>query len=388
LCSTLVSCGCVALLLTPSRRVWVHETLRSREHLGEFRLVKELRLHDDRFQNYFRLSREQFDLVLMRVGPVVYRMKTNFRDPISATQRLAICLRYLATGDSYTTIASSYRVGISTVANIVREVSKAIWDSLVEDFMPVPKAAQWREIAQGYMETWQFPNCVGAIDGKHVVMRAPNNSGSQYYNYKGAFSIVLLAVVDARYLFRVVDIGAFGRNSDGGTLAASAFGETLREARLDLPEDMLIPGAEHLGTMPHVFVGDEAFPLRRNLLRPYPGRNLSLRRRIFNYRLSRARRVVENAFGILTAQWRIYQRVIGVSPEIVDAIVKATVVLHNLQRWNTPVEPPGSSEDAPALQPARRVGTNNATQEAIASREAFTTYFCSAAGAMPWDPEA
>ncbi|ROL48478.1 hypothetical protein DPX16_2185 [Anabarilius grahami] len=62
--------------------------------------------------------------------------------------------RYLATGDSYTTIASSYRVGISIVAGIVPEVSKAIWDSLVDDFLPVPKTADWQEIATGFKERW------------------------------------------------------------------------------------------------------------------------------------------------------------------------------------------------------------------------------------------
>lgn len=65
---------------------------------------------------------------------------------------------------------------------------------------------------------------MGAMDGKHVVIQAPHNSGSQYFNYKGTYSVVLLVVVDARYLFRVVGVGAIGRNSDGGTLAASAFG--------------------------------------------------------------------------------------------------------------------------------------------------------------------
>ncbi|XP_035995635.1 protein ALP1-like [Fundulus heteroclitus] len=277
-------------------------------------------------------------------------------------------------------------MGISTVADIVPDVSKAIWDSLVDEFLPVPKVADWQEIALGFQERWNFPNCVGAIDGKHVVIQAPHNSGSQYFNYKGTYSVVLLAVVDARYLFRVVDVGAFGRKSDGGTLAASTFGEALREEKLHLPEDAPLPGANHLGPMPHVFVGDEAFPLRRNVLRPYPGRNLSQSKRIFNYRLSRARRVVENAFGILAAQWRIYHRVIGVSPENVEAVVKATVALHNFQRWNSTAENPVPLEerDIPALQQARRAGANNATQEAVAVRESFNSYFSSAVGEVPW----
>lgn len=233
---------------------------------------------------------------------------------------------------------------------------------------------------------WQFPNCLGSIDGKHVVIQAPSRSGSLFYNYKGPYSIVLLAVVDARQRFRVVDIGAYGRTSDGGTLANSNFGKVLQNGTLDLPEDSLLAGAEQLGCQPHVFVADEAFPLQRHLMRPFPGSNLSRMKRMFNYRLSRARIIVETTFGILSAQWRMYRRVIGTSPDTVERCVKATCVLHNFMRWNTSgpaaasVER-GEAKDPAALQGIHRVGTNNASREALHVRETFTKYF-SAEGAV------
>jgi len=80
-----------------------------------------------------------------------------------------------------------------------------------------------------------------------------------YFNYKGSFSIVLLAVVDARYLFRMVDVGLYGKSSDGGTLCASAFGRAFHQGTLDLPEDARLPGAEDLQPVPYMFVGDKAF---------------------------------------------------------------------------------------------------------------------------------
>ncbi|KAJ4932219.1 hypothetical protein JOQ06_010644, partial [Pogonophryne albipinna] len=243
--------------------------------------------------------------------------------------------RYLATGDSYRTISFSYRVGHATVAVIVREVAGAIWTALVEETMPVPQTEDWRAIAAGFQERWNFPNCVGAIDGKHVVIQAPANSGSLYFNYKSTHSLVLLAVVDAQYLFRVVDVGGFGRSSDSGSLRNSAFGESLRDGSLQLPPDTVIPGAERRGLLPHVLVGDEAFPLLDNLLRPFPGRQLTRERRMFNYRLSQARLVVECAFGILSSQWRMFRRVITTSPEVAELCVKATCVLHNFLRRKT-----------------------------------------------------
>ncbi|KAL2085756.1 hypothetical protein ACEWY4_019076 [Coilia grayii] len=342
------------------RRYWVHPIRRSRERYGEFhRLVKELRLDNELFQQYFRMPREL----------------------------------YLATGDSFCTIAFSYRVGLSTVCMVVKEVSAAIWEELQPEFMPAPSMDDWLTIAEGFRHRWNFPNCVGSVDGKHVVLQAPANSGSQFFNYKGTFSIVLLAVVDAQYLFRVVDVGGYGRTSDGGILWNSVFGEGLRDGTLDLPQDAVIPGSEPRGRMPFVFVGDEAFPLRRDLMRPYPGPHGPGEKRAFNYRLSRARLVVECAFGILSSQWRMYKRVMAVSPTTAETCVRATCVLHNFLRvltlrrrqyQNQPYTSsrrPGDPDDC--LRGVSRLGSNNATREALGVRAQFTSYF-SEEGAVPW----
>jgi len=108
-----------------------------------------------------------------------------------------ICFRFLATGDSYKTIAFSYRLGHSTVQNIVLEVCNAINNNLLSEFIPTPNQCDWKKIAKDFWTMWNFPNCLGALDGKHVVIESPAKSGSLYFNYKKTFSIVLLALVDA-----------------------------------------------------------------------------------------------------------------------------------------------------------------------------------------------
>ena len=75
---------------------------------------------------------------------------------------------------------------------------------------------EWKRISDNFEDIWNFPNCLGAIDGKHIVLQAPINSASNFYNYKSHFSIVLMAAVDADYNFTFVDIGCQGRISDGG----------------------------------------------------------------------------------------------------------------------------------------------------------------------------
>ncbi|KAI2646849.1 Protein ALP1-like [Labeo rohita] len=347
-------------------RFWVHPIRRCRGSYGEYHcLVQELRFDEVLFQRYFRLNKTEFDELLARLAPRIAMQNTTFRAAIPPAERLAICLRYLATGDSFTTISYSYRVGVST---------------------------EWSNIAAGFLERWNFPNCVGSIDGKHVVIQAPPNSGSMFYNYKGTFSMVLLAVVDANYLFRIIDVGGYGRNSDSGTLANSAFGEALRNGTLDLPHDCALPGSQHCTPLPHVFVGDEAFPLQRHLLRPFPGCNLSREKRIFNYRLSRARLTVECAFGILTSQWRMYRRLLTINPAKAEVCVKATCILHNFLRMpkrgtrNRPCVSSWQKEGSAALQEAPslgRLGSNNAAHVGISIRDAFSTYF-SAEGSVPW----
>ena len=113
-------------------------------------------------------------------------------------------------------------------------------------------------------------------------------------------------------------------------LANSAFGKRLKSHDLDLPPPAVLPGTNI--ALPHAFVADEAFPLHENIMRPYGGSKLPESQRIFNYRLSRARRIVENAFGIMASRFRVFRRPLSVKPETVDVIVLACVALHNFLR--------------------------------------------------------
>lgn len=112
----------------------------------------------------------------------------------------------MATGDSFLSIAFSYRLGLSTVQNIIVDVCNAIIQQMIEETMPIPSTEKWLQIAEEFWNVWNFPNFIGAIDGNHVEITAPANSGSQFFNYKRTFSIVFMAIVDANYKFICVDI--------------------------------------------------------------------------------------------------------------------------------------------------------------------------------------
>lgn len=188
-------------------------------------------------------------------------------------------------------------------------------------------AEEWKAIAKAFKERWQFPNCIGAIDGKHVVMISPPNSGSIYYNYKGTHSIVLMGVADAEYKFIYIDVGRNGRFSDGGVFNRCTFAKAMDSNKLNLPEPTALPGRDL--RVPYLLVADDAFAMRPNLMKPYGQRGLTMVQRVYNYRLSRARRIIENAFGIMSARFRVLRSPIHLNPEKTKKVVLASCVLHN-----------------------------------------------------------
>ena len=274
-----------------------------------------------------RMSPERFDHLLTLVRGRIER-KFHIREPISAEERLAITLRYLATGDSQTSIGILFKVGRSTVNGIIDEVCDVLWEEL-RGYVPAPSSSDdWKELANDFEEIWNMPHCIGALDGKHIRMKKPPKSGAIWHNYKGFFSMVLLAVCDANYCFTFVDIGEYGSNNDSGVLKNSEMGKKFTRNRMNLPEPDKIEG--ETWKTPYFLVGDEIFPLTNWLMRPFAGTALiNEKRKVFNYRLSRARRVIENAFGIMVARWRIFQTTIDARPEKVERIVLACVALHN-----------------------------------------------------------
>ncbi|XP_060868641.1 uncharacterized protein LOC132943628 [Metopolophium dirhodum] len=131
-------------------------------------------------------------------------------------------------------------MGKTTISKIEVDTCSAIWDKLLPTYLSEPTVDMWKSNSKDFYKNWNFPNCLGSIDGKHIRINQPQNSGSMYYNYKHFFSIQLLAVSDANYKFVMVDI--------------------------ELPNTNI--------KVPYTFIGDEAFPLLVNILRPYPGKQL------------------------------------------------------------------------------------------------------------------
>ena len=235
-----------------------------------------------------------------------------------------------------------YRIALSTVCDILGVVLKKIWETVGRRFVKVPSTKeQWEKVSDDFFRLWNFPNCLGAIDGKHCQIICPQKSGSTFFNYKGTFSVVLMAACDASYHFTYVDVGDFGRQGDSTIFNRSTFGKALDDGKFSFSRTVTLPGTKQ--KVCPCFVGDEAFPLQDFLQRPFPGALLPQRERIYNYRLSRARRVIENTFGILVARWRFLRSPVELQPtKAVDCIL-ASIALHNwLKTVDTTIGPYGT----------------------------------------------
>ena len=139
-----------------------------------------------------------------------------------------------------------------------------------------------------------------------------------------------MVAVCAEYQFPYAEVGMNGRNSDGGAWAQSTLKKELENNTLKLPKPTPLPG--DLDDIPFVCVGDDAFPLATYMMKPNPQKDLSHGKRIFSYRLSRARRISENAFGIIADRWRVFRKELLLEPEKVKVITYSVLILHNFLR--------------------------------------------------------
>ena len=155
-------------------------------------------------------------------------------------------------------------------------------------YFPIPSTnEEWLKVSQEFEDKWNNPFCLGAIDGKHINIHKHTNSGSEFFNYKHFLSVIMLAVVDANYIFLYVDIGSYGQSGDAGVFSKSTLKEAmdgnelgfLSVARFDLGNNV---------SCVYDIIGDDAFPLSKDNKKPYSRRTLTRDQRIFNYRLSRA----------------------------------------------------------------------------------------------------
>ena len=210
--------------------MWVRKLFQERRSKGLYNvLVKDLMLFDhEYFFKAFKMSPSILEELLSWIAPLISK-SSRIRDVTGPSERLCITLWYLTSGDAQLSIESSFRVSPTTVSRIIQETCGVIWDELCRrGYLDVPDTEyKWKKIAKEFELRWNFPHCLKAIDGKHIVMQAPASSGSEYFQ--------------------------LGYAIDNNTI--------------NRPPPSPINNSEK--SFPYVFVADDAFQMKPFMLKPF-----------------------------------------------------------------------------------------------------------------------
>ncbi|XP_014220279.1 protein ANTAGONIST OF LIKE HETEROCHROMATIN PROTEIN 1-like [Trichogramma pretiosum] len=222
----------------------------------------------------------------------------------------------------------AFDVSKSIVGKILDEVFQAIWEQLREIHMQSPTADFLIDTAQDFFLTFDVPHCCGAVDVSHIPIKKSAHSGSQFYNYKKYYSVTLQGLVDANFRFISIDVGGFGSQHDSTTFLFSKLYQGFVTGSLKFPDSDELYYSNVVA--PYFFVRDVAYPLSRNLIKPYPGFNLTREQKLFNHRVFTARVTVERAFGLFKQTWRMFHKTLEYPPDKVEAAVQCACILHNV----------------------------------------------------------
>ena len=302
----------------PRRSVWVR--FRSQDW---WRCAESGRYNEEWWKANFRMSRDTYLLLCRELRPYIKR-KTSVREPISVERRVAVTIYKLATNLEYRSLSNLFGIGLSTVCVIVVETCKIIADKLLPKYVYVPQGDCLEEIVTGFERLWGFPQAAGAIDGSHIPIKKPLESASDYYNRKGYYSVIVQALVDHRGRFLDICVGWPGKVHDARVFSNSAlFSKGTNKQLFPGSSSRNIGGVQ----VPLVILGDPAYPLLPWVMKPYTeNEHTPAAQKLFNYRESRARMVVENGFGRLKGRWRCLLKQMDFSLKNVSSVI----VLHNV----------------------------------------------------------
>ena len=219
------------------------------------------------------------------------------------------------------TLEDLFHIPENTICLIVSQAADAIWEKLSLIYMKCPSTEEeWQKISNDFFEKWTLSTLywchrreaikeslarntalVSSVqEALHCALctvQAFANLGTLFRNYKGTFSLVLFAICNANYKFTYTHIGSAGSANDAAIWNCSTFKSHLDAGQLGIPQT---PGKVNF-----YLVGDDIFGLSKTVMKPFPRSNLNAKELVFNYRLSRARRVWENSFGILCNRFPI-----------------------------------------------------------------------------------
>ena len=307
---------------SPTRSLWMKE----RSSYWWDNVVNHTFSAHDWLEN-FRMSQATFLYVCNEIRPVVEKEDTVMRSAIPVEQRVALTLWFLATNSDYRTIGHLFGVSKHTVCVVTKEVCAAIVKVLLPKYIRIPTGDGLKAVIEGFKDKLGFPQCVGVVDGTHIPIVSPVECPADYYNRKGWHSIIMQGTVNHLGHFIDVYIGWPGRVHDARVFVNSSLYKRGQAGTLFPDWKKTIAGKD----IPLLMLGDPAYPLLPWLMKAFPDNgSFPHEQKTSNYRLSKARVVVEHAYGRLKGRWRCLLKRNDVLVDDLPKLVAACCVLHNI----------------------------------------------------------
>ena len=240
----------------------------------------------------------------------------------------------LATPCEYRTISHLFGIVRSTVCEIVQETCQLIVKTLFGKYIQFPTGDKLNELVDTFKGKWGVPQCVGAIDGSHIPVASPAMNHTDYYNRKGWYSIILQGVVDHFYRFMNINGGWPGSVHDARVFSHSKIYKRMNDGSL-LPNQTITVNRVNI---PLYLIGDSAYPLMEWLMKPFThGTDLTAQQKTYNYRISKARIVVENAYERLKGRWHRLMKKNDMSIEniltVITTSARCILTIHGSGRY-------------------------------------------------------
>lgn len=286
-----------------------------------------------KFESFLKISRKTFDHICSLVKDDMKISKSNFTfmngKPLSLNDQVAIALRRLGSGESLCNIRDLLGINQSTVSHITWRFVEAMEERGQHHLLWPSTEAEMEEIKSKFKKMHGLPNCCGAIDSTHIVMRLPavDHSNDIWIDGVKNHSMILQAIVDPDMRFRDVMVGYPGSLSDAHVLQNSAFFKLCEEGKRLAAKKVELDGGVELG---EYILGGYGFPLLPWLLPPYLYPRLN-HEEDFNKRHCATRIVAQVALCRLKEMWRIIHGTMWLPDKSkLPRIVFVCCLLHNI----------------------------------------------------------
>ncbi|XP_025154758.1 putative nuclease HARBI1 isoform X2 [Harpegnathos saltator] len=271
---------------------------------------------NDEFKTHFRLKRSTFAFLLELLQPELCKRDRYGRHPISPEKQLLLANWFISTPNSYRCVSDRFGVGISTAWRSVQKVVNALYKK-VATFIHWPTVEEAEHSIETIKRNHDFPGVIGAIDGTHIKIIAPQNNSDSYINRKRFYSIQLQVVCNEQLQFIHCYTGQVGSVHDMRVFRLSNFEK--------MCTDNNFPHDSHI-------LGDAAYRLTKYIMVPFKDNGYLSERQIrFNTRLSSTRMMVERSIGLLKGRFRSLLDTLPMyRSDLIPKYIIACCILHNI----------------------------------------------------------